>query len=104
MDEIKIRLKPSMREFVDQLLATGRYDAPDEIFWDALSLLREHEAIQSLRAEELRQAIAVGIEQADRGETEPLDMAEILAESQRRVAEESANGKAANPANVRSQK
>ena len=104
MDEIKIRLKPHMMAFVNQLLATGRYDTLDEIFWDALGLLREHEEIRRLRVEELRKAIAVGIEQADRGETAPLDMAEILAESQRRLAEEALNGEAASSANVRSQK
>ena len=100
MDEIKIRMKPHMTAFVNQLLATGRYDGLDEIFWEGLGLLREHEEIRRLRVEELRQAIAVGIEQADRGETAPLDMAEILAESQRRLAEEALNGEAASSANV----
>jgi antitoxin ParD1/3/4 len=46
---------------------------------EALRLLEERDQLRELKLEELRKFVAVGIEQADRGEVAPLDMDATLA-------------------------
>lgn len=70
----------SMAEIKD---ATARLSAEDR--WELYRWLGESKDVQRFRLEELRREIAVGIEQADRGETDPLDVLQIKEEVQRRL-------------------
>jgi antitoxin ParD1/3/4 len=72
MTEIKVCLDPKMTEFIDRLVAGGRYDTVDEIFTDSLQLLRDWEDLRRIHIEELRREIAIGIEQLDHGESAPI--------------------------------
>lgn len=51
---------------------------------ELLRWLADSEEMRQRELVELRQAIAIGVEQADRGELGPLDMEEIKAEGRRR--------------------
>ena len=51
--------------------------------------LATHEDFQALQWEELRRDLAVGLDQAGRGELAPLDMPAVKAEFRRRLASES---------------
>lgn len=53
--------------------------------WELYRWLGESHDVQRFRHEGLRREIAVGIEQADRGETAPLDVRQIKDEVHRRL-------------------
>jgi len=55
-------------EFVAEMLKSGLYQSQSEILREGLRLLKEREDLKKLRLEELRKAIALGVEQADRGD------------------------------------
>lgn len=61
----------------EQVSAEDRYEL---LHWLAGS-----EEMRRRELEELRRAIAVGVEQADRGELAPLDIEEIKTEGRRRL-------------------
>ena len=50
-----------------------------EVVREALRLLQEQDQLRELRLEELRKFVAVGVEQADRGQLAPLDVDATLA-------------------------
>jgi antitoxin ParD1/3/4 len=64
---------------VQQKVQSGRYLSASEVVREALRLLEERDQLRELKLEELRKFIAVGIEQADRGDTAPLDVDATLA-------------------------
>jgi antitoxin ParD1/3/4 len=65
---MQIHLSKELEEFIQQLIKSGVYEDASEVVHDALWLLRDRAALHKIKLEELRQLIAVGIEQADRGE------------------------------------
>jgi len=65
---LNVSLTPELERFVDQRVASGLYQTASEVVRDALRLLEEQEAARQAALEELRRHVAVGIEQADRGE------------------------------------
>jgi antitoxin ParD1/3/4 len=85
---IQIQLPPSLEAFVQDQVDTGRYPSPEEVVHDALGLLKDQADLRAMKLAELRKQIAIGIEQADRGECVPMDMKAILAEAMRRLQQE----------------
>jgi antitoxin ParD1/3/4 len=69
-----IHLSSDREQFVRALVQAGQYASEDEVIAEALQLLEEHNKLAVLRRE-----IAIGIEQADRGELEPFDPDATLA-------------------------
>ena len=63
--------------------ATERLSAQDR--WELYRWLGESKAVQRLRHDELRREIAVGIEQADRGDVAPLNVQDIKDEVRSRL-------------------
>ena len=55
-------LPPELQQFVEQELASGRYQTREDVICDALRLLRER------KLHELRKEIDAGLQQLDRGE------------------------------------
>jgi antitoxin ParD1/3/4 len=70
--------------FIADLLQTGLYQSQSEVVREGLRLLKEREELKNLRLAELRKEIAIGSEQADRGEF--VDGEETFAEIRRRSA------------------
>ena len=60
---MNISLTPELEQMVQAKVKSGRYPSASEVVREALHLMDERDHL-----EELRQLIAVGIEQADRGE------------------------------------
>lgn len=77
---MKLKLGTAFDGFIAELVASGLYRSEDEVLREALRLLKEKEERRLLKLEELRREIAIGIEQADRGELTPLDIGEIKSE------------------------
>lgn len=59
-----VRLGDHYSEFVNNMIAKGRYESTSEAIRAALKLLEQHEQ----KSEALRKTLEVGIEQLDRGE------------------------------------
>ena len=83
---MNISLTPELEQLIHQKLTSGRYQSASEVVREALRLLEERDQLRALRLEELRSEIRVGIEQADRGETAPLDEGGTLAAVRKRRA------------------
>ena len=71
----------ALQAFVQELIDSGAYEGLEEIIEDALWLLKDRADLHKLKYAELRKLIAVGIEQADRGQVAPLDMEAIKAKA-----------------------
>ena len=65
---MNVHLGSAFDEFVADLLKGGYYQTQSEILREGLRLLKEREEVKQLRLAELRKAVAVGVEQADRGQ------------------------------------
>jgi antitoxin ParD1/3/4 len=65
---MNVHLGTELDQFIASLLKTGLYQSQSEVVREALRLLKEREELKQLRLEELRQQIAIGAKQADRGE------------------------------------
>ena len=78
---MQIHLPAELEAFVQQLIESGAYGTPSEIVHDALWLLKDHEVLRGAKLAELRELIAVGVEQAERGQAAPLDMEAIKAKA-----------------------
>lgn len=82
---MKVSLTNELESFVDRLVASGMYHSASEVVRDGLRLLREQDEIRRLRYEELRAELLAGYEQARRGESRPIDLAEIKKEGRERM-------------------
>jgi antitoxin ParD1/3/4 len=63
---MNVNLGPTFDEFVAEMLDTGLYQSQSEILREGLRLLKEREDLKKVRLAELRNQIALGVEQADR--------------------------------------
>jgi antitoxin ParD1/3/4 len=75
----KVSLPPDLEDFVASQVASGRYASEGEVIREGLRLLEE----QKNAEESLRSAIAVGLEQALRGEL--LDGEEVFEALEQRI-------------------
>jgi antitoxin ParD1/3/4 len=82
-----IHLSGDREQLVRALIQSGQYASEDEVIDQALRLLQERDDQAKLAV--LRREIAIGIEQADRGELEPFDPQTTLARVRSRQASES---------------
>jgi antitoxin ParD1/3/4 len=62
------------------------YHSASEVIREALRLLKERDEWRQHRLEELRREIAIGLEQADRGETRPFDAEDLKRRVRERLA------------------
>ena len=74
---------PELVAFVQAELANGPFRTEDELLVAALTVYRDLKQ----RHEELRRDVHRSLEQAERGEVQPMDIGAILAEAHRRHAE-----------------
>ena len=82
---MNVSVTPQIEDFVRQQVESGAYQSASEVVRAGLRLLIEQD--RRNRLEELRAKIAVGLEQAERGEVGPLDIEQIKTEGRRRLAE-----------------
>jgi antitoxin ParD1/3/4 len=82
---MNVNLGTVFDKFVAELLKTGLYQSQSEVVREGLRLLKEREELKRLRLAELRKEIAIGSDEADRGQF--VDGAKTFAEIRRRSAE-----------------
>ncbi len=74
-----VTLSPEMNEFVQDSVDRGRFPSLNVAVDAGLRLLKSYEQLQQDQLSVVRADVEAGLEQADKGETAPLDMEEIKA-------------------------
>jgi len=82
---MNVNLGATLDNFIAELLKSGMYQTQSEVVREGLRLLKEREELKELRLAELRKEIAIGSEQADRGEL--VDGPKVFAEIRQRGAQ-----------------
>jgi antitoxin ParD1/3/4 len=88
---MNVSLTPELEAMIRQRVESGRYNNASEVVRDALRHLEEHE-----RSEHLNSLLAVGLEQAQRGELVTFTP-ELFEEIDRRVEEMFQRGEEPDP-------
>lgn len=83
---MNVSLTARLEKLVSRKVTSGLYHSASEVIRAGLRLLEEQDEIRQRRLKELRHEIALGLEEARKGESKPLDMGAIKAEVRRRAA------------------
>jgi len=83
---MNVSLTNELENFIDGMVASGMYYSASEVVRDGLRLLKDKEESKASKLAELRAEVLKGYEQAQRGESRPLDVEAIKAEGRRRLA------------------
>lgn len=81
---MNVSLTPELETLVQEKVASGMYHSASEVIREALRLLNEHDRLYELRRAELVAELQLGIDQLDRGEVVPLDIAATKARARAR--------------------
>lgn len=65
---MNVNLTPELEELVQRKVKSGLYNNQSEVVREALRLLAEQDRLREAHLEKLREVLATGLEQADRGE------------------------------------
>lgn len=76
---MNVSLTPELERLVHEKVDSGRYLSASEVVREALRLLEERDKLQAMKFEEIRKEIQLGVEQANRGDVEPLSAKGTLA-------------------------
>ena len=85
---MQVHLPQELETFVRRLVDDRLYVSADEVVHHALGLLKDQTDLRAVRLADLRKQIAVGLEQAERGESIPLDMKALQGEAARLLLQE----------------
>jgi antitoxin ParD1/3/4 len=66
---MNLLLPPELQIFLDEQLQSGKYASEADLYVSALQSLADREQYLQTKREELQEAVRIGTEQADRGET-----------------------------------
>lgn len=75
---VKVSVPEEFSAFVEAQVAGGLYATPEDVFRDALLLIKQHAEAKAEKIAWLRQAYREGIESGDHG---PLDVEALIAEA-----------------------
>lgn len=76
-----ISLTSQLEKVVKEKVASGLYNSASEVVGEALRLLDDHDRLQQIKLERLRNDVQEGL---DSGESSPLDIEAIKAEARKR--------------------
>ena len=79
-----ISLTPELEQVIAQKVASGLYNNSSEVIREALRMMWKNDQL-----EQLRQAVAVGAEQAERGEFVSQSFREIMTEAKQQTSHRS---------------
>lgn len=92
---MNISLTPELDAFVEGKVKSGLYHSASEVIREGLRLLKERDALQEIRVEELRKQVREGFAQTERDDSLEFSSAEeivshITQEGRKRTASKSA--------------
>ncbi len=82
-----VALPSELEDLVNAKIQSGQFHSAGEVIREGLRLLEEKDMLRQVKLDHLRKDIAIGIEQADRGDLAPLDVEDIIARGKQRLAE-----------------
>ncbi len=85
---MNISLTKEFESYVTQKVESGLYHSASEVIRDGLRLMKERDELHQSRLAELRKDIALGVEQAERGQIQPFNeqvTARVKANGRKRV-------------------
>lgn len=71
---MSITLTSEQEQFIQQMLATGRYQKPEEVIQAALNLLEEYSVQYEQWVNETRKKVNVGLQELSQGESIDLEV------------------------------
>ena len=86
---MNVSISRDLEQYVQEKVKSGRYPSASEVIDEGLRLLKKRDEAEHKKHEELRAEIAIGIEQADRGQVSTFNeetLKEIEAEGRNEVA------------------
>ncbi len=89
---MNILLTSELENFVSQKVKSGNYPSAGDVILDGLRLLKERDERGRIALDDLRNAIAVGVDQADQGQIHEFNeeaVARIKARGRERLAKQS---------------
>jgi len=89
---MNVSLTPEMEQFVKHLVESGMYPTENEVIRQGIRLMQEQYEVYKFRLADLRKEIAIGVEQAERGEVAPLDMEALKAKWRKHLSQAQENG------------
>lgn len=78
-----VSLTEKLEKIVREKVSSGLYNNASEVIREALRLMLKSDEVESLKLERLREAVAIGAEQAERGEFVKQTVSEIAVEAKR---------------------
>lgn len=87
---MNVSLTPELEGLIREKVESGMYQTASEVVREGLRLLRDRDEDRQQRLEDLRREIQIGVDEADRGELAPLNLAAIKAEGRKRLAQREA--------------
>jgi antitoxin ParD1/3/4 len=75
---MNISLTPELDSFVEGKVKSGLYHSASEVIREGLRLLKERDALQEIRQEELRKQVREGFAQIERGDCLEFSSAEEI--------------------------
>ncbi len=91
---MNVSLTRELEEFVDKKVSTGLYQTASEVVREGLRLLKERDDLQQRKLEDLRRDIAIGLEEAERGEVTSVDAGAVLEKVRARRISRKKDGRA----------
>lgn len=82
---MNVSLTDELESLVQEKVRSGMYGSASEVVREALRLLRERDETREARLARLREDVAIGVEQAERGETRQIDVDRFKAEARARL-------------------
>jgi antitoxin ParD1/3/4 len=82
---MNVSLTPELAKIVNEKVRGGMYHSASEVIREGLRLLYEQDMIKRVRLQELRQEINIGLEQAERRESKPLHMKDVIVQVRKQI-------------------
>jgi antitoxin ParD1/3/4 len=70
---MNISLTKELEHYVTQKVESGLYHSASEVIRDGLRLMKERDELHQSKLAELRKDIALGVDQANRGQVQPFN-------------------------------
>jgi antitoxin ParD1/3/4 len=83
---VNVSLTSELEKYVSEKVASGLYHSASEVIREGLRLLKDQDVLREIKLNELRQQIQAGL---DSGESQPLDIEDVIERGRKRRAQRS---------------
>lgn len=87
MKDMTLKLPAELQRFVDAKVQSGEYESESELIRIALEQFREEDEWDADLLEHYRRQVAIGVNQAERGELVEFSAEDVIAEGRQRLAQ-----------------